>query len=272
MMRRRLLLASLASPLISGPARAQQRASLRDPLRLGVDKALAESGLAASLRRAFGRDTGIAVQLIPGPSLMLLGALERGEIDATLTNTPAAEVRLADHGLAHDRRGIANADFLIVGPAPIGKSKDPAGISGGRDAAQALQRIYHAAAATPGALQFLSAGDGSGAHVIEQSLSRAARLAPTAPWSVTADAASPLVAQARALSAYAVVERGSWSAQGGKPLAALVEADPSFAVGVHFMRSFHLNHPAGKIFGSWIAGRRGRRIVLAQRGYSAPQR
>jgi tungstate transport system substrate-binding protein len=273
MKRRLLLLASLASPLVPDLARAQRRESLRNPLRLGVDHALAESGLAGSLQRAFGRDTGIAVQLVPGPALQLLGALERGEIDATLTNTPAAEVKLSDQGLAHDRRGIANASFVIVGPAPGGKAGDPAGIAGGRDAAQALQQIQAAAlAAPPGALQFVSAGDGSGAHVIEQSLWRAARLAPAAPWYVSAEMNKPLIAQARELSAYAVVERGSWAAQGGKPLALLVEGDPLLAVAVHYMRSFHLNHPAGKIFANWIAGRKGRRVVASQHGYIAPRR
>ncbi|MDH5538090.1 MAG: hypothetical protein OEY03_01685 [Rhizobacter sp.] len=272
MKRRLLLLASLASPLVPVPARAQRRESLRNPLRLGVDQSLAESGLAGSLQRAFGRDTGIAVQLVPGPALPLLGALERGEIDATLTNTPAAEVKLADQGLAHDRRGIANSSFVIVGPAPGGKSGDPAGIAGGRDAALALQQIQAAALAAPGALQFVSAGDGSGAHVIEQSLWRAAKLAPAPPWYLSAERNKPLIAQARELSAYAVVERGSWAAQGGKPLALLVEGDPLLAVAVHYMRSFHLNHPAGKIFANWIAGRKGRRIVASQRGYVAPQR
>ena len=39
---------------------------------------------------------------------------------------------------------------------------------------------------------------------------------------------------------------------------------------VHVMRSFRINHPAGKIFVTWISGPKGRRIVAAQRSYRAP--
>ena len=253
------------------PAVARQRRSLTDPLRLGVDHALAESGLAKSLQRAFGRDTGIAVQLVPGPALSLLEALERGELDAALTNAPEDEAKLEKQGLVHDRRAIAGAAFVIVGPAPKRKIPDPAGIAGGRDVAEALQRIRDAAA-VPGTLLFLALADGSGTHVAEQALWRSAKIAPATPWYATADHQSSLIAQARARGAYAVVERGSWAAQGGTPLALLVEGDPLLSVAVHVMRSFRVNHPAAKIFVAWIAGPKGLRVAAAQRGYGAPGR
>jgi tungstate transport system substrate-binding protein len=252
-------------------AQAQQRRSLGNPLRLGVDWALAESGLARSLQRGFGRDTGIAVQLVAGPALALLDALERGELDAALTNAPEAEMRLAKQGLVHDRRAVGSGELVIVGPAPKGKSAAPAGIARGRDVAQALQRIAEAGA-TPGSLQFLSAGDGSGTHAAEQALWRAAEVAPAAPWYVTAVKGASLVTQARASGAYALVERGSWAVLGGAPLAVLTEGDGLLALPVHVMRSFRINHPAAKIFVAWIAGPKGERVVAAQRGYRAPKR
>jgi tungstate transport system substrate-binding protein len=121
--RRRLLWAPLAA--LAGPDRAfaQQRQSLGDPLRLGVDRALMASGLAPALLHAFGADTGIAVKPVPGPALPLLKALEQGEIDAALTNTPEAEAKLEQQGLAHDRQAIAGGEFVIVGPAVGGKSR-----------------------------------------------------------------------------------------------------------------------------------------------------
>ncbi len=270
--RRPLLLAGLAAPLwLATAAQAQQRKSLADPLRLGVDHALVASGLARSLQRAFGRDTGIAVQLVPGPALPLLDALERGELDAALTNAPDAETRLAQLGLAHDRRAVAMGALVLVGPAPKGKVVDPAGVAGSRDIAVALQRIA-STAASPGTLQFLSAGDGSGTHAAEQALWRAAKVAPVSPWHAAAAKTSGLIAQARARGAYALVERGDWADQGGAPLAVLVEGDPLLDLPVHVMRSFRINHPAGKIFVAWIAGLKGARVVAAQRGYRAPKR
>jgi tungstate transport system substrate-binding protein len=240
-------------------------------LRLGVDEALAESGLSRSLQRGFGRDTGIAVQIVPGPALPLLDALERGELDAALTNAPDAELKLDAQGLVHDRRPVAIAELVLVGPAPKGKVRDPAELAGGHDVAAALQRLA-AVAATPGTLQFLSAGDGSGSHVAEQALWRSAKVAPLAPWYVSLDKGAGLIAQARARGAYALVERGSWLAQGGAPLAVLVEGDPLMEVPVHVMRAFRINHPAGKIFVAWITGPKGTRVVAAQRGYRPPRR
>ena len=272
--RRTLVLAPLAATLagatVGCPAQAQPRRALADPLRLGVDTALADSGLARALQQAFGRDTGLAVLVVAKPALALLGALERGEVDAGLCNAPDAETKLEQQGLVHDRQPVARADFVIVGPGGRGKSGDPARIGGVRDSAQALQRLRDAALAAPGTITFLSANDGSGAHVAEQALWRAAKVAPEAPWFAAAEPGGGVIRQARARSAYALVERGAWAAQGGAPLAVLVEGDPALAEQVHVMRSFRVSHPAGKLFVAWVAGPKGHRFVAAVRGYRAP--
>ena len=268
--RRPLLLTGLAGFLSWPEVQAQQRRSLADPLRLGADRALVDSGLASALQKAFGRDTGVAVKIVSGPSVALLEALERGELDATLTNAPDAELKLEKQGLAHDRQTIALGRLVIVGPAPKRKLRDPAEIAGGHDGAAALTRIRDTAIATPDALTFLSASDGSGTHLAEQALWRAAKLAPVTPWYQSGDDKSPLLHQARARNAYALVERGVWDAQGGAPLAVLVDGDPSLSTEVHVMRSFRVSHPAGKIFVNWILGPKGRHVVASHRGYRAP--
>jgi tungstate transport system substrate-binding protein len=262
---------SLIALLPAMPAWSQQRKSLADPLRVGVDQALVDSGLARALQHGFGADTGIAVKLVPGLALPLLEALERGELDATLTNAPEAESKLDKQGLAHDRQAIAGGEFVIVGPAVArGKGSKGEDVLGGalsRDAVAALKRLKEAA---PDSFSFLSAGDGSGAHVAEQAMWRAAGIAPVAPWYVTLKPGDNLLAQARSRGAFALVERGAWLAQGGAPLAVRVEGDAQLAEQVHAMRSFRVNHPAGKIFVAWIAGPKGRRVAAAQRGYRAP--
>ena len=267
--RRRLILGTSAALSFPALALAQQRASLADPLRLGADTALVESGLAAALQTGFGRDTGVVVTLQAGPALPLLETLERGELDATLTNAPDAENRLVSQGLAHDRRRVADGALVLVGPAPKKKTPDPAGLAKMDDAAAALVRLREAALAQPGTITFLSAGDGSGAHAAEQALWRAAKLAPAAPWYAQAPQGG-LAAQARRLSAYALVERGLWAARGGAPLAVLVEGDERMALPVHVMRAFRANHPAGKLFATWITGPKGRAVVAAHRGYRLP--
>jgi tungstate transport system substrate-binding protein len=267
--RRTCLLAPLALLVASEAGWAQQRKSLVDPMRLGVDTALLESGLAKALQQGFGRDTGVAVKLIGMPALPLLEGLERGEFDAALANAPEVEARLAQQGLAHDRRAIATGEFMLVGPAPRGKTRDPAAVAGLRSVIDALTQVRSAALATPGSITFMSAADGSGTHAAEQALWRLAKLGPTAPWYQNAKPGRSLIAQARAQGAYALVERGAWAAQGGSPLAVLVEGDPVLAEPVHVMRAFRVNHPAGKIFVAWIAGPKGRRVVAAHRAYRA---
>jgi tungstate transport system substrate-binding protein len=160
---------------------------------------------------------------------------------------------------------------VIVGPAVHGKTPDPAGIAGTRDAAAALARIRDAAqAAAPGDISFISAGDGSGTHVAEQALWRSAKIAPAGAWYVNAGSSAALIAQARSGKAYALVEHAAWVALGGPPATVLVEGDPLLTEAVHVMRSFHGNHPAGRIFIDWICGPKGRRLVAAHRGYHAP--
>ena len=262
--RRHLLATPLATLLPAASARAQQRKSLADPLRLGVDRALVDSGLAPALLHAFGADTGIAVKAVPGAALPLLEALERGELDAALTNTPEAETKLDQQGLVHDRQPVAGGEFVIVGPAVRGKGEDVLGAALGRDAVGALKRL----AAAPAGFSFLSAADGSGAHVAEQALWRKAGIAPAAPWYVALAPGESLLAQVRARGAFAIIERAAWLARGGgAPLAVRVEGDPALAEQVHVMRSFRVNHPAGKIFVAWIASAKGRRVAAAQRGY-----
>lgn len=268
--RRHLLVAGLAAS-VAAPALAQRIRSLKDPLRLAVDLSLVDSGLAPALQKAFGGDTGVAVQLTPGPAIPLLDALERGEFDAALTNSPEAELKYDRQGLVHDRQPIAAGGFVIVGPAPKNrKQPDPAGLVSAQGAVDALSRIKDQALAAPGTISFLAVNDGSGLHAAEQALWRLAKIAPQAPWYTTVASHTALIEQARVTGAYALVERGVWARRGGAPLRALVEDDAALAEPVHVMRAFRVNHPAGKIFVQWIAGPKGRRVVAGVRGYRAP--
>lgn len=268
MRRRAAVVAALAAPLV---AQAQQRKSLTDPMRLGVDTALVDSGFARALQAGFGRDTGVAVKIEPRPSAAVLEALERGELDASLTNAPDLEARLFDAGLAHDRRLIATGRFVLVGPAPVMakgrvQTPDPAGLAGERDIVAALTKLRDAPAGTA---TFLSANDGSGTHLGELALWRLAKIAPAAPWHAVAPAGADFYATLRERGAYAIVEQGAWLARGGKPLAVLVDADARQAAPVHLMRSFRTSHPAAKLFATWIDGAKGRRVVAGLRSYRA---
>jgi len=260
---RRLFVAGLTMAAFAAPA-AEKPSERGGPLRLGVDRALEESGLARRLQRAFGFDTGIPVLLVPGPALAVLDAARDGEVDAALVNAPGAEEELEKQGLIHDRHAIATGEFILVGPPPPGpaRKRPPPG----HNAVELLERIQAQAASDP-TVVFLSAGDGSGVHVAEQALWRVARIAPAAPWYVSAERSPDFSAQVRERGAYALVERAAWGVHGGAPAAILVEGDPLLVESVHAMRAFRVQHPAGKIFVSWIAGGHGRAVVARHGGY-----
>lgn len=252
MMRRRALwrLPAAAALAALAPAAAQQRAAPPGhALRIGADPAIA--ALAAELRRGFIARSGLALQLDIGPSAALLEAIERGELDGALTLAPEAEQRLVALGLAHDRRPLGSLELLLVGPIDV--------LPRGRDALQVLRGI------AAGALPYVGRTDGSGLHLAEQALWRAAGHAPAAPWLFAADAA-PL-AQARALRAFLLVERTGWrSPPPRERYGVVVEGDPQLLLPLHALRAFRSAHSASKLFVEYAGGPAGRRAIAGRAG------
>jgi tungstate transport system substrate-binding protein len=260
MLRRRLIAA--AALALPWPLAAQRRPARDAPLRLGADSALTACGFVQTLAAAFGRESGLPIRWVAAPTSAMLEALEQGEIDAGLGMAPDAEARLEQQGLVHDRRAIARTGFVLVGPAARGVLPD--GVAGNGDAARALALL--AAASVP----FLGRNDGSGAHWLEQSLWRAAAVAPTAPWWRGLAAGADALDAAHEQQSCVIVDRPAWEAGRRRGLTALVTQDARLTVPVHLMRSFHADHPAAGLFARWVTGPRGRRIVAARTALSPP--
>lgn len=271
--RRRLL--GLLAFGAAGWATAQEPGSKH--LVVGVEATLFAAGLAGRLAEVLARDTGLAIEWRPAPSGLVLPQLERGDLDAALTHEPEVEAALGRKNLIHDRRAVAATEMVLVGPAPRRASKkapasgDPAGVAGAADGAEALRRI--AAAGERGEALYVACGEPSGTRHLEQALWRAVGPLPVGAWLRTAapgpDAA---LALARELQAYAIIERGLWTARGeGSGLAVLVDGDARLAATYHVMRPLRSNHPAGKLLAGWLAGPNGRRVVgRFGRGYRVP--
>ena len=251
-----------------GEVRTAQRV-----LQVGIEGALVASGLAARLREALKRDTGLLLQWIEGASGTLLPVLERGELDVALTNSPDTESALERKGLVHDRRRVALTDHVLVGPAPVRATKktpasgDPAGVAGASDIGAALARI--AAVGGSGEAAFVATSEPSGTRALEQAAWKLAGPLPLGAWLRTAGP-GPLAAlqMARASGAYVLVERGVWLANGGGGLALLAEDPAHLATPYHVMRPFRSQHPAAKLAVAWLAGPNGQRAVAGfGRGY-----
>ncbi|MFN3417247.1 MAG: substrate-binding domain-containing protein [Caldimonas sp.] len=276
--RRRLLRAAGAAPLAAwlGPARAQQRRPQTQALLVGVATSLHDSGFALHIRRAIARDTGLAVDTTPGPSERMLALLEQGEVDVAITHAPQAEEALLRQGLVHDRRFVASNRFVLAGPLerPASPTKgrkalpprDPLGLAGGVDVAAALARLAQAGA--QGQALFLAPAERTGARAKERSLWQAAGLEPQGPWYLRAvGGMAETLAQANERGAYVLVDRGVWLASRQREgLGIVVEGDARLADLYHAMRSFRVNHPAGKLFLDWLTGPTGRRAVSSAPG------
>jgi tungstate transport system substrate-binding protein len=134
-----------------------------------------DAGLLDSLLPVFERRTGLKVKVIAVGSGQALEMGRRGDADVVLAHAPDAERVLADSGYLLRRRLVMHNDFLVVGPA-----SDPAGLRGMNEAVAAVRRL------AARQVLFVSRGDRSGTHLLEQKLWRLAgvRLPAEGEWYV----------------------------------------------------------------------------------------
>jgi tungstate transport system substrate-binding protein len=115
--------------------------------------------------------------------------------------------------------GSTNSDLVLIGPA-----NDPAGVSGMRDAAEALRRI-----ASMGAT-FISGGGGSGTREMEFRLWRAAGVDPMGGrgrwYREVREGTGAALEAAAASNAYVLADRSAWLAlRDRRKLRIVVEGD-----------------------------------------------
>ena len=130
-----------------------------------------DSGLLDVLVPMFERQTGFTVKTISVGTGQALALAARGEADVTLAHAPPLEKKHVADGKMTNRRLVMYNDFVIIGP-----EDDGAKIKGEKSALAAFKKIAAAGS------RFVSRGDKSGTHVLEQSLWKQAGATPAAPW------------------------------------------------------------------------------------------
>jgi tungstate transport system substrate-binding protein len=181
------------------PTGAQQR-----PIVVASTTSTEQSGLFGRILPLFTRETGIGVRVVALGTGQALDVGRRGDADAVFVHDREAEERFVAEGFAAPpgRRPVMYNDYVVVGPR-----RDPAGIAGLRDAAEALRRV--AAAGAP----FVSRGDRSGTHAAELRLWLEAGAAPSRPWyREVGQGMGPTLNIAAAQDAYVLADRGTWLA------------------------------------------------------------
>lgn len=188
-----------------------------DEMSLAVTTSFHNSGLSEVLLPQIAQDTGIDVQLLvvgTGQALRLGAA---GDVDAILVHSRAAEEAFVAQGHGTHRREIMYNDFVVIGPAD-----DPAAVAQAGTAIGALQAI-----AAKGAI-FVSRGDDSGTHKMEQALWSDAGIDPDGAWYRAVGAGmGAALNTASGMGAYILSDRASWLNFGNKgDLALLFSGDP----------------------------------------------
>jgi len=205
-----LSLLLLLTSLVPSPAAAEER------LRLATTTSTENSGLLAELLPPFEQANDCKVDVIAVGTGKALKLGEAGDVDVVMVHARAKEDKFVADGFGVDRRDVMYNDFVILGPVA-----DPAGISGLKDAAEALGKIA-AAKAT-----FVSRGDQSGTHVKEKELWTAGGVKPAGAWYLEAGRGmGEVITMATEHQGYTLADRGTYLAYKNKAdLKALVEGD-----------------------------------------------
>jgi tungstate transport system substrate-binding protein len=206
----------LAAALLSAAGCSNNGPSRPNTLVLATTTSVRDTGLLDALLPPFEHAQRVDVKVIAVGSGQALAYGRRGDADALLTHAPALEEQFVAEGLGVDRRQFMRNDFVLIGPAD-----DPAGVGGGHDAAAAMKTIAEKQAT------FVSRGDESGTHVMENSLWERAGAKPAAPWYIEAGTGmAATLRMAHEKRAYALTDRGTYlTLRSELELPILVEGD-----------------------------------------------
>jgi len=209
---RGLCLVLLVTAALASPATSQSRTVI-----LSTTTSTQDSGLLDLLVPMFEKKSGMSMKTISVGTGQALALAARGEADVTLAHAPELERRYVAEGRMLNRRLVMYNDFVIIGP-----EDDPARIKGMAKAVEALKRIAETQS------RFVSRGDKSGTHILEQGLWRQAGIEPRGAWYIeSGQGMGQTLGIANDRRAYILGDRGTWLAfQKRVSLPILVEKDP----------------------------------------------
>ena len=241
----RIALALLVSVISWASAGAQTPAS---NVVLSTTTSTQDSGLLDVLVPLFEKQSGLTVKPVSVGTGQALALAARGEADVVLVHAPSLEKKYVADGKLLNRRLVMYNDFIIVGP-----EADPAKIRGEPRAAAALAKIAAAGA------RFVSRGDKSGTHILEQALWKEAGVTPAAPWYIeSGQGMGATLGIADDRRAYTLTDRGTYLAFSKRmALKTLVEGDKALfnvysVMEVNPANGARVNSGGGKAFANFM--------------------
>ncbi len=251
-----LMIALLA--LLCGAAWAAEPASVMMATTTSTD----DTGLLDYLAPHFKKATGVELRWTATGTGKALELGKNCDVDVLLVHAPAAEIKYVAEGYGINRTLVMYNDFVITGPA-----SDPAGIKG-KSVAEALAAIVAKKAV------FVSRGDNSGTHKMEQELWTASKLPlpEKESWYVsTGQGMLTTINVAAEKNGYTLTDRGTYikyeSDKAGKaPQIILVEGDAALrnqysVIEVNPKRCPKVNVALAHQFAVWITGPQAQKLI-----------
>ena len=227
------------------------QAMAQDKLMMATTTSTQDTGLLEYLEPYFKKDTGIELKWVSTGTGKALELGKNCDADVLLVHAPASEKAFVEAGHGIDRRQVMYNDFVLVGP-----KADPAKIAK-KDILTALGDIIGKKAV------FVSRGDQSGTHKMEQGLWKKLELNPDKePGYLSAgQGMMATLRMAAEKKGYTLTDRGTWikfaAKEGDKnPLAILVEGDKPLlnqysVMTVNPAKCPKVNKAAAKKFEDW---------------------
>ena len=243
-------------------ATAGQAAETGEELLMATTTSTDNTGLLEYLMPAFTGKTGIGIKWIATGTGKALALGENCDVDVLLVHAPQAEMDFVDKGFGINRREIMYNDFVLIGPAG-----DPANIKG-KTVSEALRTVR-----SSGTI-FVSRGDESGTHKMEQALWQGADIPVPEQESwyrQSGQGMLPTITMAAELLGYTLTDRGTYikyeSAAGGKPpLVILVEGDAVLlnqysVIPVNPQHCPSAQYEKAQAFSDWMAGQEAQQLI-----------
>lgn len=220
------------------------------------------SGLFDYILPMFEKTAGIKVNVVAVGTGQAIKNARNCDGDVLFVHAKPAEEKFVSEGYGVKRFDVMYNDFVIVGP-----SADPAGISGGNDAAASLKKIAETKSL------FASRGDDSGTHKKELSLWKQAGVdvkAASGGWyRETGSGMGATLNASVGMGAYTITDRATWIAfknRGDFKIA--VEGDKAMfnqygIIQVNPAKCPNVKANAAKSFVDWIVTSEGQGAIAA---------
>lgn len=240
------------------PAKVSQEAAkpvVQDVI-LATTTSTQDSGLLDVLIPVFEKKTGYKVKTIAVGTGQALAMGEKGEADVLLVHAPDAEKKVVAGGAAINRLMVMHNDFVMVGVAD-----DVAHIKG--------QTVIDAMAAIAKAqVPFISRGDNSGTHKMEQKLWKLSGISPAGAWYQEAGAGMGQTLNiANEKKGYTLTDRATYLAhKKNLALEILVEGDAKLLNIYHVMevnpeKFDKVNNGGAKAFSTFLLSSEGQSLI-----------